>query len=75
MLLVTFTPMAWEIDHRDFTNRVNYNAVCTRTYSTERAIARYKLYHFAGKEFTAFVGPPDDFRYFPEPVLSSQSGG
>jgi hypothetical protein len=39
------------------------------TYSTERAIPRHKLYPFAGKGFNAFVGPPDNFRYFQEPVL------
>jgi hypothetical protein len=27
-----------------------------------------------GKGFTGFVGPPDNFRYFLEPVLSHQSG-
>jgi hypothetical protein len=27
MRLVTCTPMAWESDHRDFTNRVNDDAV------------------------------------------------
>jgi hypothetical protein len=32
MRLVTFTPMAWEIDHRDFTNRVNHDAVCTSAF-------------------------------------------
>jgi hypothetical protein len=32
MLLVTFTPMAWEIDPRDFTNRVNDDAVCTSAF-------------------------------------------
>jgi hypothetical protein len=43
------------------------------TYSTERAIARHKLYRFAGKGFTALVGPKDNFRYLLEPVLSCQS--
>jgi hypothetical protein len=29
MSLVTRTPLALEISHRDLTNRVNYDAVCT----------------------------------------------
>jgi hypothetical protein len=40
-----------------------------RTYSTEHAIPRHKLYPFAGKGLSALVGPPDNFRYLPEPVL------
>jgi hypothetical protein len=44
------------------------------TYNTERAIARYKLYRFAGKGFTALAGPKDNFCYLLEPVLSCQSG-
>jgi hypothetical protein len=41
----------------------------TGTYSTERAIACHKLYLFSEKGFSAFVGPPDSFRYLQEPAL------
>jgi hypothetical protein len=44
--------------------------VRSRTYSTERAIPRHTLYLFAEKGFSAFIGPLDNFRYLPEPVLS-----
>jgi hypothetical protein len=43
-----------------------------RTYSAERAIPRHKLYPVAEKGFSALVGPPANFGYLPEPVLSRQ---
>jgi hypothetical protein len=45
------------------------------TYSTERAIARHKLYLFAEKGFSAFASPPDNFRYLGEPALLGQIWG
>jgi hypothetical protein len=40
-----------------------------RTYSTECAISRHKPYPFVRKGFSALMGPPDNFRYLPEPIL------
>jgi hypothetical protein len=50
-------------------------ATHTWTYSTERAIAHHKLYHFAEKGFTASVGSYDNFRYLWEPALLGQIWG
>ena len=73
LVTLTYPPlfaagMGHSTSHRATRTRIVWPR--SRTYSTERAIPRHKLYPFAGKGLSAFVGPPDNFRYLPEPVLS-----